>query len=124
MKTESGKRNSDDGKYAARHEVFGDITELCNAASKMLKYGGDLYVVYRPDRMIDLICAMRKSGIEPKNLCMVHQSPSHAPCLMLISGKKGGKSGINVMRPLILTDQGGNDTEDCRYIYENGEWIE
>lgn len=124
MKTESGKRNSDDGKYAARHEVFGDIKELCSAASRILKYGGDLYAVYRPDRMIDLICAMRESGIEPKNLCMVHQSSSHTPCLMLVSGKKGGKSGINVMRPLMLTDENGKETEEVRYIYENGEWIE
>ena len=124
MKTESGKRNTDDGKYAARHEVFGSITELCSAASKMLKYGGELYAVYRPDRMIDLICAMRASGIEPKNLCLVYQSVAHQPCLVLVSGKKGGKSGINVMRPLILTDGKGSDTNDCISIYENGEWIE
>ena len=40
MKTESGKRNLDNGKFAARHEVFGDVTELCSAACRMLKYGG------------------------------------------------------------------------------------
>ena len=123
MKTESGKRNEDDGKYAARHEVFGDIRDLCSASSKMLKYGGDLYVVYRPDRLTDLICAMRDSGIEPKTICFVHQTVSHSPCLVLISAKKGGKSGLKLLRPLILTDGNGNDTEDCRSIYENGEWI-
>ena len=123
MKTESGKRNTDDGKYAARHEVFGDIKELCVAASKMLKYGGDLYVVYRPDRLTDLMCAMRESGTEPKIICFVHQSASHSPCLVLISAKKGGKSGVKLLRPLILTEN-GKDTEDCKNIYEKGEWTE
>ena len=123
MKTESGKRNIDDGKYAARHEVFGDVKELCLSASKMLKYGGDLNVVYRPDRLADLICAMRESGVEPKSICFVHQTPSHSPCLVLICGKKGGKSGVTLSRPLFLTDSEGNDTDDCKYIYENGEWV-
>lgn len=124
MKTECGKRNLDDGKYAARHEVFGDVGELCAAASRMLKYGGDLYAVYRPDRLTDLICAMRDSGVEPKVVCFVHQTLSHSPCLVLISAKKGGKSGLKLLRPLILTDGHGCDTEDCKAIYEKGEWTE
>ena len=123
MKVGDGKRNEDDGKYAARHELNGDITELCDAASGMLKFGGDAYVVYRPDRLADLICALRESRLEPKSICFVHQSASHAPCLVLISAKKGGKSGVTVMRPLILTDEKGNESDDCAYIYENGNWL-
>ena len=123
MKTESGKRNADDGKYAARHEVFGGVDELCAAAAGMLKYGGDLYVVYRPDRMTDVICAMRNSGVEPKTLCFVHQSTLHQPCLMLVSGKKGGKSGITLLRPLILTENGA-ESDDVKKIYESGVWVD
>lgn len=123
MKVGDGKRNEDDGKYAARHELNGDITDLCQAASRMLKFGGDAYVVYRPDRLTDLIFALRESKLEPKNICFVHQSASHAPCLVLISAKKGGKSGVNVMRPLILTDGNGNESDDCKYIYDNGNWM-
>ena len=123
MKTESGRRNADDGKYAARHEVHGDVRELCGAASRILKYGGDFYAVYRPDRMADFVCAMRESGIEPKTLCFVYQSVSHQPCLMLISGKKGGKSGMTLLRPLILTEN-GEQTEDVKKIYESGAWVD
>jgi tRNA1(Val) A37 N6-methylase TrmN6 len=123
MKAGDGKRTEDDGKSAARHELNGDISELCRAASGMLKFGGDLYVVYRPDRLTDLISALRDSKIEPKNICFVHQSARHAPCLVLISAKKGGKSGVNVMRPLILTDENGSESEDCKFIYDNGIWL-
>ncbi len=123
MKVGDGKRNEDDGKYAARHELNGDIFDLCRAASGMLKYGGEMYVVYRPDRLSDLICAMREAKIEPKTLCFVHQSAKHSPCLVLVCGKKGGKSGMNILRPLILTDADGNESEDCKYVYENGSWL-
>ncbi len=123
MKTDSGKQNEDEGKFAARHEANGDIFDLCRAANGMLKYGGDLYIVYRPDRLTDLICAMRDSGIEPKKLCFVHQSKEHQPSLILVCGKKGGKSGLTLLRPLILTDDNGNESNDCKYIYQYGEWV-
>lgn len=122
MTVGDGKRNEDDGKYAARHELNGDIAELCSAASGMLKFGGDAYVVYRPDRLTDLICALRGSKLEPKNVCFVFQSARHAPCLVLVSAKKGGRSGVNVMKPLILTDENGNESDDCAFIYDNGNW--
>lgn len=124
MKTESGKRNEDERKYIARHEVKGDIFDLCRSASRLLKYGGDLYIVYRPDRLPDLICAMRESKIEPKSLCFVHQSVKHPPCLVLVQGKLGGKSGANIIRPLFLTDENGKSTSDCDYIYNNCKWYE
>lgn len=124
MKAAGGKRNEDDGKFAARHELNGDINELCISASGMLKYGGDLYAVYRPDRLADLIYAMKACGIEPKSACFVHRDASHIPCLVLISGKKGGKSGMKLLRPLFLNDENGNDTVDCKYIYENCTWVD
>lgn len=123
MKTDSGKQNEDEGKFAARHEANGDIFDLCRAASGMLKYGGDLYAVYRPDRLTDLMVAMRECGTEPKRICFVHQSASHAPSLVLVCGKKGGKSGVTLMRPLILTKEDGSESDDCKYIYRYGEWV-
>ncbi len=124
MKTESGKRNEDDGKFAARHEVNGGISDFCRAASKNLKYGGDFYAVYRPDRMIDLLAAMREAGIEPKRLCFVHPDENHKPCLLLVSGKRGGKTGCDVLRPLFLTNSDGAPTPDAASIYETGDWVE
>ena len=124
MKTESGKRNENDGKFAARHEVNGDIHDFCRAAAKNLKYGGDFYAVYRPDRMMDLLSAMRNAAIEPKRLCFVHPSERHKPCLLLVAGKRGGKAGCDIMRPLFLTREDGSPTPDATRIYETGDWVE
>ncbi len=123
MKTDCGKRNEDDGKYIARHEVCGNILEFCNAASRMLKFGGAFYCVYRPDRAIDLICAMRNADIEPKRIVFVYPSSLHKPSLMLVEGKRGANAGITITKPLIIYKDGSTDmTDSMKYIYENGDF--
>ncbi|MBE6636984.1 MAG: methyltransferase domain-containing protein [Ruminococcaceae bacterium] len=124
MKTDSGKRNRDDGKFAARHEVFGDIRELIAASARCLKSGGSYYAVYRPDRMMDLLAAMREHRIEPKRLCTVHADRFHKPSLLLVEGRRDGNSGCDYLRPLFLAEPDGSPTEEATRIYDSGDWIE
>jgi len=121
MKTGHGKRNEHDYKYIARHEVLGDINDFCRSAAKILKYGGVFYIIYRPDRMIDLLCALRNNGLEPKRLVNVYNDINHESCLILVEAKKGGKSSLFTTQPLIIYEN-GNPTEEMKYIYENGEF--
>lgn len=123
MRVGAGKRNDDDGKYAARHEVCGDIYDFCRSAARNLKYGGYFYCVYRPDRAIDLLTAMRESEIEPKRLAFVSQDTLHKPALMLVEGKRGGKPSCEVMKTLFLCrDNSSEPTAEAEAIYKTGEW--
>ncbi len=122
MRVQSGKRNEDDGKYEARHEVNGSIDDFCTSASKNLRFGGKFYCVYRPDRAIDLLSAMRDAKIEPKRIVFVSQDGAHDPSLMLVEGKRGGKSGGVKVKNLYLCDRDGTPTEDASYIYESGNF--
>ena len=124
MKTTSGKHNLTDSKTVARHEVHGDIEELLVNGAKNLKYGASLYVVYRPDRLIDLIAAMRSAGCEPKRMTFVHASLKKEPSMVLVEAKKGGKPSILVTRPLIIykDDTHREYTDDMNYIMENGSF--
>ncbi len=124
MKTDSGYANRSDAKYIARHEVMGDINDFCLAASRLLKYGGRFYAVYRPDRMSDLLTAMRGSGLEPKRLTTVHADSEHAPSLLLVEARKGGSVGLFVTKPLLLATGDGISTADIDYIYKNGAFHE
>ena len=85
-----------------------------------MKFGGSFYVVYRPDRLVDLMDALRASKLEPKRMTMVYNSVGHLPSLVLLEAKKGASSGMFVTRPLILTEKDGTSTETCKNIYENG----
>lgn len=121
MRTDTGTRNTDDGKYIARHEVCGNIGDFCAAARRLLKHGGYFYAVYRPDRLCDLLAAMRENTLEPKRMTVVYNDPAHPPCLVLVEGKKGGGEGLFVTRPLFIKENGA-DSADIRYIFENGSF--
>lgn len=120
MKVGAGKRNEYDEKYIARHEVCGDIGDFCACAKRLLKHGGLFYCVWRPDRLTDLICAMRENGLEPKEMCFVHANTKCAPSMVLVKAKKGAAASVTVSEPLFLNldDDAKALTERAKKIYE------
>ncbi len=123
MTVGSGKRNDGDGKYVARHEVMGNINDFCASASSVLKHGGELYCVYRPDRIAELITAMRTNNLEPKRMIFVYQDPEHSSSMVLIEAKKYGKPGAFVTMPFFIKDKDGYSQEMLQ-VYNNGEFDE
>lgn len=124
MKTTSGKQNTMEKKNIARHEVCGDIYDFCSAARRMLKYGGTFAAVYRPDRLIDLIDAMRKSKIEPKRITFVHADGESVSSMALVEGRAGGKCGLTLTPPLIIYSDKAHTSysDEMNYIMENGRF--
>ena len=61
---------------------------------------------------------MKNNGIEPKTIRFVSKTPSDAPWLFLIEGRKGGKPFMNVMKNLYIKDENGNFSEEMMSIYE------
>lgn len=124
MKATSGKANLDDKKNMARHEVAGTIYDFCRSADRLLKYGGTFAVVYRPDRLIDLIDAMRSSHLEPKRMTFVCANESSEPSMVLIEAKKGGKCGLKFTKPLIIYKNKDNKeySDDMNYIMSEGSF--
>ncbi len=120
MKSDSGKANEKEEKNIARHEICGGINDFCAAAKRLLKHGGSFYVVYRPDRMADLIFALKSNGLEPKKITYVYPNSTTPPCLMLVCAKLGGKSGLVMDEPLFIYRDGTREyTDRFAKIYEN-----
>ena len=129
MTATSGKLGKNDADSASRHELNGGIDDFADAASRLLKYGGLFYVVYRPDRLAELLCACKLHGLEPKRMTLVYPTENHGPCLVLLEAKKNGAPGVFVTKPLIIYQSGKpqtneNYTDDMKYIYENGAFHE
>ena len=124
MKINSGKRNDADEKYIARHEVFGGIGDFCDAAARLLKFGGRFYCVYRPDRLSELMAALRDATLEPKRMTFVHPDTASAPSAVLLEAKKGAAPSLTLTKPLIIhsalnvDDSAREMTEDAKSIYD------
>jgi len=124
MTVDSGKRNEHDEKFIARHEVHGDIGDFCSCAYRLLKHGGKFYTVWRPDRLCDLLCALRANRLEPKVIVFVCATTGNEPSMVLVQSTKGAAPGARVLRPLILHDskddaKNSKLSADATAIYEN-----
>ncbi len=104
MRVGNGRRNEADAKYIARHEVCGGIEEFCHAAARVLRYGGSFYIVYRPDRLSELMAALHKHALEPKRMTFVHADAESEPSMVLIEARAGGNASLTITPPLMLHD--------------------
>lgn len=102
MKIDSGRKNSADEKFVARHEVKGDVGDFCRAASRLLAYGGKFVTVFRPDRLTDLFFALRDAKLEPKRMTMVFADAESEPCAVLCESVKGAGASLRAEPPLVL----------------------
>ena len=101
----------------ARHEILCDINDVCVAANKLLKFGGKLCLCNRPERLCDVIIAMKQNNIEPKSLRFVSKTESDAPWLFLIEGKKGSKPFLKVQKSLYIQGENGY-SDEMKKIYK------
>ena len=111
MAADSGRGNDSSAKNIARREVHGTISDFCAAANRILRYGGDFYTVYRPERLCELISALKENSLEPKVLVTVYPRAKKSPCLILVKSRKGGKPGLITSPPLIIYRKDGTEAE-------------
>ena len=109
-KLDSGRINADSQRAVARHELKIDLETVLLTAGRMLSTSGQFSIIYPSDRTADLVAVMRSTGIEPKNMTMIHSKASSPARLVAISGIKGGRSGLVVGPPLCLYHEDGTST--------------
>ena len=100
----------------ARREDTCTPKELFAAAARALRWGGDFFLVHKPERLAQLCFEATSAGLEPKRLRLVHHRPDSPVSLILLSCRKGGKPGL-IIDELTLYNTDGTPTEDCRRIY-------
>ena len=116
----AGFESAIDAQRIARHEIMCTIDDVCAAAEKLLKFGGRLCVCNRPERLSDVIFAMKSNNIEPKRIRFVSKNPDEAPWLFLIEGKKGSKPFMKV-EPQLYIRSGEGFSEELQKIYDTGK---
>ena len=98
----AGVMSARDNDKIARHETACSLDDVCAAAAKLLRFGGRLCVCYLPERLADLLGAMRTHRIEPKRLRFIHKNADSPPWLVLAEGKLGSKPFMQVDPPVFL----------------------
>lgn len=100
----------------ARRDDLCSMTDLFAAAAWAVKYGGDFYLVHRPERLAEICAAAAAVDLQPKRLCLLRHKQSGPVTLILLQCRKGGKPGL-LWEELCLHDANGDPTEDYRKLY-------
>lgn len=117
MKDSHGLKNPDDFKQISRHEVKCDLTDVCRAASLLLKNGGHFYMVHRPLRLPEIITKLKAVGLEPKRIKPVYPYVDREANMILIDAVKGAREECRFEKPIIVYKEPGVYTDEIYDIY-------
>ncbi|MDO5444425.1 MAG: tRNA1(Val) (adenine(37)-N6)-methyltransferase [Eubacteriales bacterium] len=117
----SGDVSPDIRRATARGEVSCTLEDLCSAAEFLCRWDGKVAFVHRPERLTEVFDTMRRHSIEPKRLRLVAHTADSVPSLILVEGRRGGKSGLKIEPLLILKNPDGTDTDEIKRIYHRDQ---
>lgn len=100
----------------ARREDQCTMDDLFRAAAWALRFGGDFFLVHRPERLGQLFGCAVQAGLEPKQLCLLRHRSDGPVSLVLVQCRKGAKPGL-IWQEESLMDASGHPTDYYKRIY-------
>ena len=100
----------------ARREDTCTPRELFAAAACALRFGGDFFLVHKPEKLAQLIICAAAHHFEAKRLRLVRHRPDAPVSMILLACRKGGKPGLQI-EELTLHHPDGTPTDDYKRIY-------
>lgn len=113
----NGIINENKKKLISRHETKANLEDFIKVSADILKDKGIIYMVHKPERLVDIIYLMRKNKIEPKKIKFIYPTKEKESNLVLIKAIKGANKFLKIDKPLYIYDSNGNYTEQIKQIY-------
>lgn len=118
QKKGTGVVNQEEMKLISRHEIKANLEDFISISSYLLKEQGSIFLVHRPERLVDILETLRAYRLEPKKIKFIQPNAQKAPNLVLIKGVKNAKPSLKIEKPLYVYKQNGEYTEETLKIYE------
>lgn len=115
---EKTRVNDSEYKRIARHELYLNLEQIFIIAKKLLKNNGNIAIVNRPERLVEIIEIMKKNNIEPKRIQFVYPKKNMPSNTVLIEGTKNGKPGLKIEEPIFAHYANGNYTVQVKKYFK------
>lgn len=109
--------NENEKKLISRHEVKANLEDFIKISAQLLKNKGEIYMVHKPERLVDIIYLMRENKLEVKELKIIYSSEGKESNLVLIKAIKGGNKFLKILEPLYIYEKSGEYSEKINKIY-------
>ena len=107
---------SPDAARAAQRTESATVFELCYAAARYLKRGGQFFLVHRLDREKDVLAALREANLPPVRRRDVFSVPGKRAPIFLMEAVKGAPECAVRHESVLLRGADGRETEEYRKI--------
>lgn len=97
---DSSRINDNIVKAIARHEILIKLEDIVSLAYKFLRDKGKLYIVYRPDRLMELLKLFDKYKFGVKKLQCCYNNSDSLSSMILIEAMKNGQDDLKILAPL------------------------
>lgn len=114
---EKSQLNESEYLQIARHEVKVTLKEIIETARMLLEYHGRFAMVHRPDRLIEIIEAMKANDIEPKRIRFVYPKVGKESHILLMEGVYKGQPGLKIETPLYAHRQDGSYSDEVKKMF-------
>ncbi len=115
----SGRLSPDPARAAARHELLGTVNDFARAAASLVREGGMSAWIYLPERLDDLLEALKKYDFSPARKREVLPRKGRSPSFVLVEAVKGkAVETIHEEPSLVLYEEGvdRNYTDEARKV--------
>lgn len=100
----------------ARHTEACSLEDLFKSAAWALKYGGDFFLVHKPEQLGAVCYHASANHLEPKRLLLLRHKAGSPISLVLLQCRKGAKPGL-ILEEAALHQPDGSPTEYYKTLY-------
>lgn len=119
-KPTTGRLSSGQERAIARHELALKFSDLACAAAYLLRSKGRFFMIYHPERLVEVFDSLRTNRLEPKRIRFVHNDIGMESKIVLIEAVRDGKPGMKIERPLYIYHEDGSYTAEVSDMYGDG----
>jgi len=118
-KADTGRKNPNEEKAVARHEILLNLVSLLELSARLLKPGGKIALAYPPLRLNETLAQMKTRELTPSRLRFIHGSRRADAKIFLVEGIKGFRPDCVVEAPLYVYENENSYTEEMKQIYDS-----
>lgn len=120
LPVQTGKTHDNLYHAIARHELMCSLEDVLRVSSQLVKQGGHVALVHRPNRLVDILTLMRRYRIEPKRVRFVYPKLTKEANMLLVEGIKDGQPDLKLLPPLIAYNEQDEYTPEMKRLYDGG----
>ena len=102
----------------ARHNINLTLEEIIKISSYLLKNMGSFSIVFRSERLVEVLSLLQKYNLEPKRMKNCYTKWNENSKICLLEAIKDAKKGFSIEMPIFVYDENGRRSEYVENLYK------